>query len=207
MRETRENYGFVPNLAISTHLNARHVLGETPTEAYFAHFTNKQFHDHTTKKIIPAAASTILGFGLKFIPVPKKSIHQDDVDEAIKRFNRDFYLKVFFADDEYTSEDDEPIEKLRVNSKWTPDQPPFNITKRLGNFEAAILRNFKSHRGKSNLTKLQARILQEICSNENIIIAHADKNLGPVGVDTENYIRWALNEHLLDTNTYLKLRP
>jgi hypothetical protein len=74
MRETHENYGFVPNLAISTHLNACHVLGETPTEAYFAHFTNKQFHDHTTKKIIPAAALTVLGFGLKFIPVPKKSI-------------------------------------------------------------------------------------------------------------------------------------
>jgi hypothetical protein len=48
------------------------VLGETPTGVYFAHFvTNKQFHDHTTKKIIPAAASTVLGFGLKFIPTPK----------------------------------------------------------------------------------------------------------------------------------------
>ena len=66
---------------------------------------------------------------MKFIPVPKKSIRQDDVDEAVKRFNRDFYLKVFFADDEHTSEDDKPIEKLRINSKWTPDQPPFNITR------------------------------------------------------------------------------
>ena len=96
MRETRENYGFVPNLAVSTHLNARHVLGETPTGVYFAHFTNKQFHDFTTKKIIPAAASTVLGFGMKFIPVPKKSIRQDDVDECIRRFERDFFLKVFF---------------------------------------------------------------------------------------------------------------
>ncbi len=69
MRETHKNYGFVPNFAISTHLNARHVLGKTPTGAYFAHFTNKQFHDHTTKKIIPAAASTVLGVGLKFIPL------------------------------------------------------------------------------------------------------------------------------------------
>ena len=204
MRETRENYGFIPNLAISTHLNARHVLGETPTGVYFAHFTNKQFHDHTSKKIIPAAASTVLGFGMKFIPVPKKSIRQDDIDEAIKRFNRDFYLKVFFADDEYTSEDDEPIEKLRINSKWTPDQPPYAITRRIGNFESAIFRNFKPKHGKSNLTKFQARILQEIRSNENIIIAHADKNLGPVGVNTEKYIRWALNEHLLDANTYIQ---
>ena len=84
MRETCENYGFVPNLAISIHLNARHVLGKTLTGAYFAHITNKKFHDHTTKKIIPAAALTVRGFRLKFIPVPKKSIRQDNVNEAIK---------------------------------------------------------------------------------------------------------------------------
>jgi hypothetical protein len=84
-REPCENFGFIPNLVISTHLNARHLLGETPTGVYFAHFTNKQFHDHTTKKIIPAAPSTVLGFGLKFIPAPKKSIGQDDVNKAIKQ--------------------------------------------------------------------------------------------------------------------------
>ena len=204
MRETRENYGFVPNLAVSTHLNARHVLGETPTGVYFAHFTNKQFHDFTTKKIIPAAASTVLGFGMKFIPVPKKSIRQDDVDECIRRFERDFFLKVFFADDDNTSDDDEPLEKLRVTSKWMPQQPPLSVSNRLGKFEQAISAHFKPKRGKSNLTKFQARILQEIRGNENIIIAHADKNLGPVGVDTEMYIRWALDEHLLDTSTYVQ---
>jgi hypothetical protein len=95
MKETRENYGFVPNPAVSTHLNARNVLGKTPTGVYIAHFTNKQFHDHTIKKIIPAATSTVLGFGLKFIPIPKKTIRQDDVDEAIKQFDRDFYQMCF----------------------------------------------------------------------------------------------------------------
>ncbi len=72
------NYGFVPDPRISTHLNARHVLGDTPTGVYLSHFTNKKFHDLTTKKSIPAAAATVLGFGLKFIPIPKKSIKQDD---------------------------------------------------------------------------------------------------------------------------------
>ncbi len=54
------------------------------------------------------------------------------------------------------------------------------------------------------LTKFQAQILQEIFSNDNIIIAHADKNLGPVGVDTEKYIQWALDKNLLDTTTYVQ---
>jgi hypothetical protein len=156
MRETGKNYRFIPNLAIFTHLNALHVLGETPTGVYFAHFTNKQFHDHTTKKIIPAATSTILGFGLKFIPIPKNSIHQDDVDKAIKLFDRDFYLNVFFANDNNTSDNEEPIKKLRVTSKWMPDQPPFKITQQLGNFEGAIQQKFCPKCGKSKLTKFQA---------------------------------------------------
>jgi hypothetical protein len=203
-RETHKNYRFIPNLAISTHSNTSNVLGETPTGVYFAHFTNKQFHDHTTKKIIPAAALTVLGFGLKFIPIPKKSIRQDDVGKAIKQFDRDFYLKVFFADNNNTSDDEEPIKKLRVTSNWMPDQPPFKITQWLGNFEGAMQRNFRPKHGKSNLTKFQAQILQEICRNKHIIIAHADKNLGPVDVDTERYIRWALDKQLLDTNTYIQ---
>jgi hypothetical protein len=74
VRETRENYGLVPNLTISIHLNAPHVLGKTPKGAYFSHFMNKQFHNLTSSESIPTAAATILGFGLKFIPVPKKSI-------------------------------------------------------------------------------------------------------------------------------------
>ena len=35
-----------------------------------------------------------------------------------------------------------------------------------------------------------------------MIIAHADKGLGPVGVETSKYIRWALEDHLLDERTY-----
>jgi hypothetical protein len=88
------------------------VLGDTPTGVYLSHFTNKKKNDLTTKKSIPAAAATVLGFGLKFIPVPKKSIKQDDVEEAIKRFDRDFYLKVFFAESDDDDDDEEPIEKL-----------------------------------------------------------------------------------------------
>ena len=179
--------------------------GDTPTGVYFSHFTNKKFHDLTTKKSIPAAAATVLGFGLKFIPVPKKSIKQDDVDEAIKRFDRDFYLKVFFADSDDDSDDEDPIEKLRITSVWKPDQPPHKITQRIGDFEGAIERNFRPQRGKSNLTKFQANILQQIRSNQDIIIAHADKNLGPVGVDTDQYICWALDDHLADATTYVQV--
>ncbi len=86
-REIERNYGFIPNTNISTHLNARHVLGNIPTGVYFTNFTNKHFHDLTTKKSIPAVTATVLSFSLKFIPIPKKSIHQDDVNKAVKQFD------------------------------------------------------------------------------------------------------------------------
>ena len=37
--------------------------------------------------------------------------------------------------------------------------------------------------------------------NKTILIASADKNLGPVGIETEQYIKLGL-DHLLDTSTY-----
>ncbi len=183
------------------------MLGNTPTGVYFTHFTNKHFHDLTTKESIPAAVATVLGFGLKFIPVPvpKKSIHQDDVNEAVKQFDQDYYLKVFFANNKANLVDKEPIKKLQVISMWKPNQPPHKITKRIGDFERAIARNFHPQRRKSNLTKFQATILQQIRSNQDIIIAHADNNLGPVGVKTEHYIHWVLDEHLINATTYVKV--
>jgi hypothetical protein len=41
-----------------------------------------------------------------------------------------------------TSDDEEPIKKLRVTSKWMSDQPSFKITQQLGNFEGAMQQNF-----------------------------------------------------------------
>jgi hypothetical protein len=130
-REIERNYRFIPSTNISTHLNASHVLGNTPTGVYFTHFTNKHFHNLTIKKSIPAAAATVLEFGLKFIPVPKKSMHQNDGDKAVKQFDQDFYLKVFFADKDTNLDNKEPIKKLQVNSMWKPNQPPHKITKRI----------------------------------------------------------------------------
>ena len=86
-----------------------------------------------------------------------------DIDKAIKQFNQNFYLKVFVAKDDQSSGNEESIKKLQINSVWKPDQPPHKITKRIGDFEEAIARNFHPQCRKSNLTKFQATILQQIC--------------------------------------------
>ncbi len=55
--------------------------------------------------------------------------------------------------------------------------------------------------GKQNLTPHQRLLLSSIQENQLVIIAQADKNLGPVGFDIKDYIKLGL-EHLLDTLTY-----
>ena len=86
-----------------------------------------------------------------------------------------------------------------------PTEIPNNIASRVGNFDGAFTRHFHPRNRRSNITKFQALIIQSIRENENVIIAYADKNLGPVGIDTNQYIRWALHDHLLDTSTYIQV--
>ncbi len=112
-------YGFLHDPKTSIHLNARHMLGDMSPDVYFSHFTNKTFHDLTPGKSLPTATAFLLGLGLKFIPVPKKSLGLREIDEGIYHFNHDMFLKIHFAGDD---KDDVPYEKLQVRSTWKPDQ-------------------------------------------------------------------------------------
>ena len=56
---------------------------------------------------------------------------------------------------------------------------------------------FGRRRGTKNLTPPQRRLLADICENKSVTIAGADKNLGPVEIETEWYIRLDLS-HLQD---------
>jgi hypothetical protein len=179
----------VPNLGLSVHLNACLVLGNTTPECYFYHSTNKTFHDLTNGRSMPAAATSILGMGMKFIPTPQWTPHPDVVNESIDRFECDLGLKVFFAGDEDITK---TPEKLRVKSTWRAPLPPRRVDLRICKFARAVKHILTRRRGRPNLTKFQRGVLGKIRDNHDVIIAHADKGLGPVGVETSKYIRWAL---------------
>ena len=54
---------------------------------------------------------------------------------------------------------------------------------------------------RPNLTSFQQKVLNKLSKTLEVIFANADKNLGPVGVTLERYIRYGL-KHLMDKNTY-----
>jgi hypothetical protein len=74
----------------------------------------------------------------------------------------------------------------------------------MNSFLTKVCRLITKWRGKQNLTLHQQQLLSSIQENQSVIIAQADMNLGPVGIDIEDYIKLGL-EHLLDTLTYKML--
>ena len=114
----------MPNLGLSVHLNARLVLGNTTPQCYFYHLMNKTFHDLTNGRSMPAAATSILGMGMKFILTPQWTPHPDVVDKSIDQFECNLGLKVFFAGNEDITK---TPEKLRVKSTWRALLPPRRV--------------------------------------------------------------------------------
>jgi hypothetical protein len=73
-----------------------------------------------------------------------------------------------------------------------------NTNNRDGNFFSTMI-DCKS--GRQNLTSFQLKLLATIRADKTVVIANADKNLGPVGIDANKYIKMTLKEHLLHVTT------
>ena len=167
---------------------------------YFQKAANTTFHDLTKAKLLPPAAASLLGLSLKFIPTPRYSPSFLDVTPSFDRLERDVGLKTFFAG----HHDSGGIPALRATSSWRPPLPPRCIDTRITSFVKQVQGLFHKKKGIQNLTPYQRQLLASIQENESVIIASADKNLGPVGVDTEDYIKMGL-DHLLNPLTYTLL--
>jgi hypothetical protein len=115
----------------------------------------------------------------------------------LDRFEPDIGLKTFFAG----HSNDKEIPKLRAKSTWQPPVPPRSVDIRVNSFLKNLEGLFCWRQGKQNLTPHQQQLLASLQANESIIIANANKNLGPVGIEGEHYIKLGL-DHLLDSSTY-----
>ncbi len=189
-------------LGISIHLSARHVLGNTTPECYFHHSTNKTFHNLTDSRSLPAAKTSILSMGMNIIPTPSWTPSPERVEHSIDHFKHNIGLKVHVAGDD-SNYGLKKIKKLRIKSTWRALLLPHQIKSRISKFLREIKHLLLQKQGKPNLNKFQKKMLSKIHGNHNVIIAHANKGLGPVGIKTPKYIRWALKDHLLDATTHL----
>ena len=114
----------MPDLSLSTHLNARHVLGNTLVKCYFGKVLNRAFHDLTTGKSVPPAAHEILGLSLKFILAPEFTTTSAVAAYNVARLERDVGLKCFYNG---SPPKERTWTKLYLKPPWNPPPPPTKI--------------------------------------------------------------------------------
>jgi hypothetical protein len=115
--------GFLPNLALSIHMNAWQVLGDTSPGCYFLKAVNSAFHDLTHGKSLPLAAASHLGLSLKFISTPCYSLSWSKVEPSLAQSKCNISLKPFFAGQDESS----TPSSLKKKSSWHPPLPPRTI--------------------------------------------------------------------------------
>jgi hypothetical protein len=95
--------------------------------------------------------------------------------------------------------------KMYTKSHNIPPLPPPDTGLQMVSFEIAIRKLF-GHRPRLKSNSFQERLLKKLRKDSNIVFASVDKNLGPVAVTLEQYIRDGLL-HLQDESTYKIISP
>jgi hypothetical protein len=167
------------------------------------------FHDLTTSSTPPRNLRTLLGQGLKFIPTPYRTSRPSDLLQdrmGVTNIERSLRLACFFLAHPPSRNSYNP--RMCVTSDWTPPEKYFPkiLSRRLLQFKIRLHRLFeKPTRVISNLSLPHRYALQYLRSQNDYLVVHCDKNLGPALIERDKYIRLAVSDHLADETTYQAL--
>ena len=192
-------YGFVADPNLTTLHNAANMMSQMPFWYYMSKPTNLSCQNLCTNTQPPANFCALLGLGLKYIPKPRYT--NSNIVTATERFRHDLYTKIFLA---HTQSE---IPRLFIRSDWTPPirMVNYNLQLRVNNLIKQATNLFIKKATKSNMLPYQRRMLADFRNNKTHIVFNADKNLGPCIIERAQYIKRALNDHLLDKATYQQL--
>jgi hypothetical protein len=93
---------------------------------------------------------------------------------------------------------------MYIASKWKPPEFSFEPTvlHRFNNFQDRIANLFSKRKGRPNLLPHQKRALTWLRNQDNLLVVHCDKNLGPAVIEKSKYIEMAYRDHFNDAVTY-----
>ena len=202
-----DNYGFIANPNKTHWYNCRNKISQLTTAQYFNNIQNLTFHNLCVKHTPPLGTKYLLGLGHKFIP--QRAFPTSILQTTFQEFNRNTRLKYTFAGqspNSLTKND----KKIYVKSDWIPDLGNEDLETRLENFKNQLTKTVTENRTNLirptfNLNKIQYQTLHLLKNNKHIIVLLADKNLGPVVMDRDTYIKRIISDHLADKQTYEQL--
>ncbi len=154
---------------------------------YITNLSSVQLTEHQNK---------VLSLGLGFIQTRKYNV--DNLQSAITRFERSNRIKYYFRD-----QPESISHPFRKKSTWTPPKASPIIEDYLQNIKTTI-DNMTPRLTSSNLSHLERQAINELASNEDLIIKSADKGSGIVIEDRDKYIQ-AGSIHLSDHSIYEKI--
>ena len=192
-------YGFVPILSMSPLQNASLIKNNNVQILP----NNLAFHDLRHQKTGSVNYRLLLGMGKNFIPTPRYTTSINDIEPQLEQFERLVKLRVFFAGEE----SDEPLSKLRLNSKWVPPPGciPGEVLRRLAAFRQSLKTLFKRRKGIPNLNPAQRYILWKLQRERSPLSIVTDKNCGLGTIEREPYVKDMFVHHLNDQSTYKPL--
>ena len=179
-----------------------------PCWLYFSRATNMAMHDLTSFIRPPSNLKCLLGLNLKYIP--RQKITPNDLLDTHNRFSKTVYTQDYYNNNPQPTEmcsNNTYNPKLHIPSHWTP--PDWMVSKltveRTNIFNTCLSNIFKRKVTSPNLSTQQLLILRKLRAKKEFVIVKADKNLGPCILETEAYIKYALNDHLKCENTYKRI--
>ena len=102
----KQQFGFVADPNKTLLHNASSTLAHTPTWYYFSRPSHLAFHDFTRSKQPAKNLRSLLGLGLKFIPIPRCTNTWKKLKElSMPKFQRAIHLRFHFARTNSTPDD------------------------------------------------------------------------------------------------------
>lgn len=200
-------YGLCADPSKSHRANLRNHVLSLPLAVLESRVSNAACHNLCTTITPPRFLKSLLGLGLKFCPRPEYTTCPDHLQRTtLTRFAKDFYTKISLAHVENNEWSDKQL--YVRDTTWEPSMK--NVSKefiaREELFQRKLLPLFRKRKVPSNLTPIQRRLLASLWCNPDLLVVNSDKNLGPVLIERDTYVRRCLEDHLLK-DTYKQLLP
>jgi hypothetical protein len=159
--------------------------------------TNLARHNLCKTQQPPLGTKNLLGLGLKFCPVLKRS--NPNLKTTMLKLAYKVCTKQYLLENNHTLSLNYTPQLYIKLKNWNP--PPASNTTEEKLLREALLDNSKRKHFFRGLTPLQHKTLQELKQPKEFIILPTDKNLGPAVLNRDDYVKQLLVEHLL-TNAY-----
>lgn len=181
------------------------------TTPYSGQIRNLGYHNLSTSRILTGEESLVLSLGLGFIPTPP-SDKDDTFLESFTIFEKKVRLqKEILSKEPFLSLKDSIIPiKGRTPSTFNPLKASSTIEQYLDEARANLLSSLVNNplsslqRQRVNYPSFFKHTINELRSDEDIVIAPSDKNLGLCIIDRLWYLE-AANKHLSNTLTYKRI--